>query len=147
MYKMIVVDDEYLVRTGITETIDWNKYDIEIVDTAQNGKVGLEKIELHHPDIIISDIKMPVMDGLQLVEALYERNYDGIIIMLSGYNDFEYAKGTLERGVFKYLLKPIDNDELIDIVVKAREKLKKRRVMVYIRYTREYPDNKKQACG
>ena len=76
MYKMIVVDDEYLVRTGITETIDWNKYDIEIVDTAQNGKVGLEKIELHHPDIIISDIKMPVMDGLQLVEALYERNYD-----------------------------------------------------------------------
>ena len=129
MYKMIVVDDEYLVRTGITETIDWNKYDIEIVDTAQNGKVGLEKIELHHPDIIISDIKMPVMDGLQLVEALYERNYDGIIIMLSGYNDFDYAKGTLERGVFKYLLKPIDNDELIDIVVKAREKLKKRRVM------------------
>lgn len=129
MYKMIVVDDEYLVRTGITETIDWNKYDIEIVDTAQNGKVGLEKIELHHPDIIISDIKMPVMNGLQLVEALYERNYDGIIIMLSGYNDFEYAKGTLERGVFKYLLKPIDNDELIDIVVKAREKLKKRRVM------------------
>lgn len=129
MYKMLIVDDEYLARTGICETIDWQQYDISVVATAVNGKDGLEKIAEHKPDIIISDIKMPIMDGIQLVSTLYEQNYDGIIIMLSGYNDFEYAKTTLEKGVFRYLLKPIDNDELVDTVVQAKDKLIKRRKM------------------
>ncbi len=129
MYKMLLVDDEYLVRKGISETIDWNSYDIEIVATAVNGQDGLEKVETYHPDIIVSDIKMPVLDGMGLVSTLYDKNYDGIIIMLSGYNEFEYAKTTLEKGVFKYLLKPIDNDELVSVVVSAKEKLSKRRKM------------------
>lgn len=133
MYKMLVVDDEYLARIGIKETIDWASHDITIVDTAVNGKDALDKIERHKPDIIISDIKMPVMDGTQLVTALYERNYDGIIIMLSGYNDFEYAKSTLEKGVFKYLLKPVDNDELVSVVRQAADKLgKQRKIEQYI---------------
>lgn len=127
MYKMLVVDDEYLARIGIKETIDWASHGITIVDTAVNGKDGLEKIERYQPDIIVSDIKMPVMDGTELVAALYERSYDGIIIMLSGYNDFEYAKATLEKGVFKYLLKPVDNDELVSVVLQAVDKLNKQR--------------------
>lgn len=127
MYKVLVVDDEYLARVGIKETIDWDAHGITIVDTAVNGKDALDKIERYKPDIIISDIKMPVMDGTQLVASLYERNYDGIIIMLSGYNDFEYAKATLEKGVFKYLLKPVDNDELVSVVLQAAEKLNKQR--------------------
>ena len=129
MYKMLVVDDEYLARTGICETIDWQQHGISIVATAVNGKDGLDKVAQYQPDIIISDIKMPVMDGTQLVASLYEQNYDGIIIILSGYNDFEYAKTTLENGVFKYLLKPIDNDELVEVVLKAKDKLAKRRKM------------------
>ena len=129
MYKMLIVDDEYIVRMGISETIEWNNYDIEIVGTAVNGLDALNKIEELKPDIIISDIKMPQMDGIALAGALYDKNYDGIIIILSGYNDFEYAKGTLEKGVFKYLLKPIDNDELVEVVLKAKEKLIKRRKM------------------
>jgi len=129
MYKMIVVDDEYLVRTGIKETIDWEQYGITIVDTAVNGKDALDKIERYKPDVIISDIKMPVMDGTELVAALYEQHYDGAIIMLSGYNEFEYAKATLEKGVLKYLLKPVDNDELITVVLQAVEKLQKSRKM------------------
>ncbi len=129
MYKILVVDDEYLVRTGITETIDWTSHGIKVVGTAVNGEDALEKIQQLKPDIILSDIKMPVMDGMQLVEALYNKGYDGIIVMLSGYNDFEYAKSTLEKGVFKYLLKPIDNDELLSAVLQAAEKLAKRRKM------------------
>ncbi len=129
MDKMLIVDDEYIVRMGISETIEWNNYDIEIVGTAVNGLDALNKIEELKPDIIISDIKMPQMDGIQLAGALYDKNYDGIIIILSGYDDFEYAKGTLEKGVFKYLLKPIDNEELIGVVLKAKEKLAKRRKM------------------
>lgn len=129
MYKMIVVDDEYLVRTGIQETIDWAQYGITIVATAVNGKDALDKIERYKPDLIISDIKMPVMDGTELVAALYEQHYDGAIIMLSGYNEFEYAKATLEKGVLKYLLKPVDNDELTSVVMQAVEKLEKSRKM------------------
>ncbi|MGN1040350.1 MAG: response regulator, partial [Candidatus Fimimonas sp.] len=117
MYKMMIVDDEYLVRLGISETIDWASYGVEIVDTAVNGKEGLEKILQQKPDVVISDIKMPVMDGTQLVKALNEQNYDGIVVILSGYNDFQYAKDTLEMGVFKYVLKPIDNDELVQTVL------------------------------
>lgn len=126
---MIVVDDEYLVRMGITETIDWAAHGINVVATAVNGADALEKIGQFNPDIIISDIKMPVMDGMQLVDALYRDGYDGIVVTLSGYNDFEYAKSTLEKGVFKYLLKPIDNDELLSVVRQAAEKLAKRRKM------------------
>ncbi|MGN1066391.1 MAG: response regulator, partial [Candidatus Fimimonas sp.] len=127
MYKMMIVDDEYLVRLGISETIDWASYGVEIVDTAVNGKEGLEKILQQKPDVVISDIKMPVMDGTQLVKALNEQNYDGIVVILSGYNDFQYAKDTLEMGVFKYVLKPIDNDELVQTVLAALRKLEQKR--------------------
>lgn len=133
MYKMMIVDDEYLVRLGIAETIDWQSYGLEIVGTAVNGKEGLEKILQLRPDVIISDIKMPVMDGTQLVKALSDCNYDGIVVILSGYNDFSYAKATLESGVFKYILKPIDNDELVQTVLAAVRKLEqKRKTNMYI---------------
>lgn len=127
MYKMIVVDDEYFVRLGIPETVDWAKYDVEVVATAVNGKDGLEKIRALKPDVVISDVKMPIMNGVEMVKALHDENFDGMMIMLSGYNDFEYAKSALESGVFKYLLKPVDNEELIETVKTACEKLEKKR--------------------
>lgn len=127
MYKMVVVDDEYLVRTGIEQTVDWNALGVEIVGSAVNGKDGLAKIEQLKPDIIISDVKMPIMDGMELVRALNEQNYDGIVVILSGYNEFQYAKSTLEMGVYKYILKPIDNDELVSTVMGALKKLEQKR--------------------
>ncbi len=127
MFKMIVVDDEYLVRLGIKETIDWNDYDIEIVGEASNGETGLELAKSLQPDIIITDIKMPVMDGLDLVKQLQQHQLDCIVIILSGYKDFEYAKDTLENGAYSYLLKPIDNDELIDKVKDAISFLQEKR--------------------
>lgn len=127
MYKMVVVDDEYLVRTGICETVDWASHGVQIVGTAVNGKDGLQKIEQLQPDVVISDVKMPVMDGMELVRTLNERNYDGIVVVLSGYNEFSYAKSTLEMGVYKYILKPIDNDELVSTVLGAIKKLEQKR--------------------
>lgn len=127
MYKMLVVDDEYLVRLGITETVEWKEHDVEIVATAVNGKDGLEKIRELNPDIVISDVKMPVMNGVDMVKKLHEENFDGVMIMLSGYNDFEYAKNALEAGIFRYLLKPIDNEELVATVKTACERLEKKR--------------------
>lgn len=127
MYKMIIVDDEYLVRLGITETIDWASIGVEVVATAVNGNDGLEKIREYKPDVIISDVKMPVLSGVDMVKCLRNEGYDGTIVMLSGYNDFDYAQGALEAGVFRYLLKPIDNDELVSVIKLACEKLEKRR--------------------
>ncbi len=127
MYKMILIDDEYLVREGIRQTIPWEEHGIEIVAVSKNGEEGLEAIKEHRPDIIISDVRMPKMDGLALVDQLFSENYDGMVVMLSGYNDFEYVRSTLQRGAYKYLLKPIDNDELLGTVLDALDKLKKKR--------------------
>jgi two-component system, response regulator YesN len=127
MYKMLVVDDEYLVRMGIRETIDWGNYDIEIIGEADNGKSGLKMALELKPDLILSDIKMPVMDGLEFVKQLLDHKLDCTVVILSGYKDFDYAKGTLEKGAYSYLLKPIDNDELITTVVEALEQLKQKR--------------------
>jgi two-component system response regulator YesN len=124
---MIVVDDEYLVRLGIKETISWNDYNIEIVGEATNGKKGLELVNELKPDIIISDIKMPIMDGLEFVKHINEINNDCRSIILSGYKDFEYAKETLENGAYTYLLKPIDNSELVNSVLNALGDLLKER--------------------
>ena len=123
MLKLITVDDEYLVRLGLSQTIDWQSFGFELVAEAINGKDALSKIHALHPDVIISDVKMPVMDGVQLVSALHEENYDGIVLMLSGFNEFDYAKSTFEKGVFKYLLKPLDNNELVQAVIEAGNKL------------------------
>lgn len=138
MYKMVVIDDDYLVRLGIKETIDWSLYNIEIIGTASNGEEGLKIIKTMNPDIIISDIKMPKIGGVELVDTLVKDGYDGIIIILSGYNDFLYVKSTLEKGVFKYLLKPIDNEELINTVLESIEKLdNKRKIDKYLKNLEE----------
>lgn len=127
MYKLLILDDEYLVRRGLIQTIDWESMNIEIVGEATNGQMGLELVHKFNPDIIISDVKMPIMDGLQFVKALKKENIDTICIMLSGYKDFDFAKDTLENGAFSYLLKPIDVERLKDMVQKAIQELEKRR--------------------
>ena len=127
MYKLLIIDDEYLVRLGLEETIDWGQFNVQIVGSAKNGKEGLQLAETLLPDIIISDVRMPLMDGLELTKVVNEKNLDTIVIILSGYKDFEYAKETLENGAFQYLLKPIDNDQLIEVVKKAINALERRR--------------------
>jgi two-component system response regulator YesN len=129
MIKMIVIDDEYLVRRGIKETIDWQKYNIEIIGEADNGKKGLKLIKELNPDIVISDIKMPVMDGVELVKNIQKERLDVGIIILSGYKDFDFAKKALEGGAFEYLLKPIENQELITSVLRAIDNTEKQRTL------------------
>lgn len=137
---MIVIDDEYLVRLGIRETIDWKKYNIKIVGEADNGREGLELVHRLKPDVVLTDIKMPVMDGLELVRAL--KDVDCVPVILSGYKDFDYAKETLENGAYSYLLKPIDNDELVQVVTDALEELssKRKKEHYYRQLEEQLPD-------
>ncbi len=124
MYKMLIVDDEYIVRKGIKETIDWERYNVTITHEAKHGQEALDIIKHHAIDIVITDIRMPIMDGVTLIKELSHLTDDLGIVVLSGYQDFEYAKHALENGAFSYLLKPIANQELIDKVLDVINHLK-----------------------
>lgn len=126
MHKLVIVDDEYLVRLGIRETIDWAANGIEVIGDASNGKQGYEMIKELNPDLVITDIKMPIMNGVDLVKTLHKEGFNGEIVVLSGYKDFEYAKETYENGIFSYVVKPIDNDELLEVVLRAVAKLEQK---------------------
>ena len=126
MIKVLIVDDEMLVRYGLFTTIDWESYGFEIVGDAKNGKVALELVNELQPDIIISDIRMPIMDGLEFICELKNRGIEKEVVILSGYDDFNYAKKALEYGASAYLLKPIENDELINVLLKLKNKLENR---------------------
>lgn len=128
MYKLLVVDDEYYIRDCVTTIIDWNSIGIEIIGTAIDGEDARQKVELLAPDIVITDIRMDKVDGLDFADAL-RRDYPFIkVIIMSGYDDFDYIKKALEIKVFTYLLKPMRPDELVEAVqnvIKAIEEEKK----------------------
>ncbi|WP_028612257.1 response regulator [Paenibacillus harenae] len=116
MYKLLVVDDERWVRQGLTSTIDWQAEGIELIGEAEDGEEALARIRTGSPDIIITDIKMPRMDGLDLMEALRKQRKKAYVIIISGYSDFEYAQKALKYGAYDYVLKPIEETALLEVV-------------------------------
>jgi two-component system, response regulator YesN len=142
MLSMLTVEDEPWISKGIEKMLPWQQYNIEIIGNARNGEIALELIELHKPDIIITDIRMPVMDGLSMLEQLNKKMpYDPKIIIISGYNDFDYAKKAIEFGVSNYLLKPIDPDELkitIETIINQIENEKQERENINIIQLKNY---------
>ena len=111
MYKMMIVDDERLIREGLSK-LNWKQYGIEIRAVCKNGLEAVEKIKEDIPDIIMFDICMPIMDGLELATYINKNHPDINMVVLSGYSDFTYAKECIKLGVFDYILKPIDSDQL-----------------------------------
>jgi len=109
---MVLVDDELQIRRGLMSLIPWDEYGIEIVGEADNGQTALDLIQNSNPDIAIMDIRMPKMDGLQLLEATTKLVFPPKCIMLSGYDQFEYVKKAMRLGALNYLLKPVDQEEL-----------------------------------
>lgn len=116
MYKLLVVDDEYNIRDGIVNAVPWETCGVVVVGEAGNGIEALEKVEETLPDIVITDINMDDMNGLEFAENLKQKYPYIKVVILSGYDEFEYAKRALQLKVFSYLLKPILPDELIKIV-------------------------------
>ena len=107
MRKAVIFDDEYIVLQGLQAMIDWQKYGVEIVGTAGDGAAALAIVRERRPDIILTDIRMPGMDGLELIERVMQEAPDTYTIVFSGFNEFEYVKRAIGLGVADYLEKPI----------------------------------------
>ena len=123
MTKILLVEDESIVRKGIALSIDWAEYGAEITDEASNGEEALKKCQSTQPDIVITDIRMPQMDGLEFVKKLREILPDTKVIILSGYEDFNYAKRAIALNVSDYLLKPVNEEELVSAVKKLQKQI------------------------
>jgi len=121
MLKVFLADDEYFVRISLKNNIPWNEYDLEIVGEANNGGSAFERICELQPDIGIIDINMPGYTGIELIRMLNEHDVSCRYIILTGYDEFEYARQAIQLNVHDYILKPIDYDALIISVKKLKE--------------------------
>ncbi len=120
MYKVLIVDDELLIRDGLKCILDWNEIGFEICGEAANGEDALSMIMKHNPHLVLMDIRMPKMPGIEVVKACREQGFKGKFIIISGYSDFKYAQEAIRYGVDSYLTKPIDEDELSSAVTSIK---------------------------
>lgn len=123
LYKIMLVDDEEEVRTSIIKKINWEENGFVVAGDAENGRDALEKIEYLEPDVVMTDIKMPYLDGLQFTEAIKKKFPSIKVIIFSGFDDFSYAKEAIRLGVTEYVLKPVNVEELTEILRKVKIKL------------------------
>ena len=143
MLKVFLVEDEFVMREGIKNNIDWNSHGYEFCGEASDGELAFPMIQKLNPDIVITDIKMPFMDGLELSRLIKKELPFTEIIILSGYEEFEYAKEAIKIGVSQYLTKPINGEELLREVDLLAEKISEKRKEREIRekYVREMEEN------
>ncbi len=123
LYKVILVDDEEEVREAIRKRINWEEIGFTVVGTAENGEEALELAETCEPDVVMTDIQMPFMDGITLLKKLKEKIPDLRSVIFSGYDDFEYAKEAIRLESEEYILKPVDAEELRSIFMRIKDRL------------------------
>jgi two component system response regulator len=126
MIKVLVIDDEPLQRQGIVQLTPWQDFGAEVIGAASGGMEGILMAREHHPDVLIVDIKMPGMTGLDVIASLREE-IDAEYIILSGFGEFEYAQQAIALGVCAYLLKPLDDEELAAAIKLAAGHIMSRR--------------------
>jgi two-component system response regulator YesN len=123
MFKLLIVEDEPSFREGILTMIDWEAEGIRVIGTASNGRKALEVMEEEVPDILLTDIRMPQMSGLELIEETQRRGIELIPVLLTGYSEFQYAQKALKLGVFDYILKPCNPKQVREVISKVKEQL------------------------
>ena len=127
MLKVLVVEDEEMIRKGIVLAVDWAALDCVVVGEAADGLQALKAVERYDPSLIITDLKMPNMDGIQMMEALRARGSRAYVIILTAYDSFTYARSALRLGAVDFLLKPFHDGELEAAVIKLRRRMEAER--------------------
>lgn len=123
MLKVLVVEDEELIRKGIVLAVDWASLNCVVVGEAANGQEGLEQAARCQPNLIVTDLKMPKMDGLEMIEELRNRGCEAYVIILTAYDSFTYAQQALRLGAVDFLLKPFHDGDLENAVARLEKKL------------------------
>ena len=126
MYKVFLVDDEIVIREGIRNSFPWEENGFTLVGEAPDGELALQTMQDVKPDILITDIRMPFMDGMQLCEAVSHTMPWVQIVILSGYDDFTYAQQAISLGVKEYLLKPVSAQELLEVLQRIAGRIRER---------------------
>lgn len=126
MYSIMIVDDERFTREGIAKVLPWNQLGIDRVDTADSGASALEKMDSHASDIVITDLEMNQIDGIELIRSINRRNPDVRIVVLTAHDDFSYVQECCRMEVHDYLLKPVDQEELMRVISQQVEALNRR---------------------
>ena len=128
MYKVLIADDEPLILKNLTQIIDWPALNCTVAGTAQNGHEAVEILEKERFDLVLTDISMPGMTGIELLKQIQMIPYKPITLLISGYDDFEYAREGLKNNAFDYILKPIDYDELQECIERAIAELNQQKL-------------------
>jgi Response regulator containing CheY-like receiver domain and AraC-type DNA-binding domain len=124
MFKVLIIDDEPIIRKGIRNIVNWDNFGCEVCGEAGDGLEGSELIKEMRPDVLITDIRMPEVDGLSMIANIKECVPDCKIIILTGYRDFDYAQEALKLGAFDYILKPTKIEELNSVIARAVKELR-----------------------
>ncbi|MEZ7612146.1 response regulator [Streptococcus sp. 20925_1_77] len=127
MYAIMIVEDEELIRQGLTSLVDYEQFGMTVINQAENGREAWEKFQEQPADILLTDINMPQMNGLDLAHLVKEQSPSCHIIFLTGYDDFEFARKAIKLGADDYLLKPFSKDDIEEMLAKVKGKLDKER--------------------
>ena len=143
MYKLLIVDDEALVREAIQDQMDWEKLGFECIGTCEDGVEALEFIKSNPPDVVLTDIGMPFMNGIELTQELYIHYPTIKVIIFTGYDDFDFAQQALKLQAVDYILKPMTAIELEEVISKLRLELDQQnnQIQDYERLKRQLREN------
>lgn len=148
MNRVLLVDDEYFARQGLKNLMDWQRFGYEVCAEADNGEEALQHIETLKPDVVITDIRMPVLDGLALIRSVRESgNVHTKFIIISGYSDFTYAQQAIKYDVENFILKPIDEEELLSTLNKLAPYFEKARLQQIEQFQWESADTLGRLLG
>ncbi|MDI4645158.1 response regulator transcription factor [Cohnella hashimotonis] len=123
MLKLLLVEDELRIRKGLIHAVRWDRLGIEVCQAAGDGREALAAARQHHPDLVLTDIRMPGMDGLEFIRELRGSGSDAVVVVISGYNDFDYAREAMRLQVTEYILKPSRPAEIEQVMLRAVTKL------------------------
>jgi len=140
MFKVMIIEDEKMIRLGLKNVVNWLSLDCVVVGEATNGDEGIQKLDELKPDIVLLDINMPIKDGLEFLEETVDKHVFSTII-ISGYDEFNYAKKAIAYDVSEYLLKPVEYDKLYEAIERAKESVKIKKQYELIKNKIETPDN------